>query len=440
MWKWLFALLFYSLVPIYCSQSSLDDAVKILQSGDAASASRLLLKISRHEPLNEKALNLLGIAEAELGHLDASSAAFERALRIHPDFLPAQENYGLALFRASRFPQAKLHLALAIRLGSANPGAAFSYAVSCLRTGDSAQGLERLRALESEFDKEPAYWEERALAEPGDANLSRALELNPRSVRLLNAAAFAAAKAGDQDKAVALLMRAKSEAPSDVSTLVHFGEVCLRRNLAADALAALETAHKLQPQHNLALYLLASAHLAEQNYAGAYALFQDFTGRVPDYPVTWYVLGWLDLKLNRTIEARAHFEHSARLSAHYADPLVELAQLDLNEGRLEAAEGRLTAVLAERPENAKANLVMGDLLTRRNRAADAQVCLENAISADPKLAPAHYKLAMLLYRKHENARADRERELAAELNARAQREGHTILKIVMPAAGAIPPQ
>lgn len=438
MYKWLYPLLCYSFVPLFCAPSSLDDALKMLQSGDAASASRLLLEISEREPRNEKVLNLLGIAQAELGRGEASSQAFEGALRINPDFLPAQENYGLVLFRASRFPQAKQHLDRALQLGSTNPGAAFSYAVSCLRTGEATQGLERLRALESLFAKEPGYWEERAFAEPDEANLSRAVDLNPRSVRLLNAAAFAAAKAGDQDRAVALLLRAKKEAPADVPTLVHFGEICLRRNLASDALAALETAHNLEPQNNMALYLLASAHLAVQDYAGAYALFQDFTVRAPDYPVTWYVLGWVDLKLNRTAAARTHFEHSVHLAAHYADPLIELAQLDLIEGRLDAAEIRLTGVLADRPENAKANLAMGDLLVRRNRAADAEAFLEKAIAADPKLAAAHYKLAMLLYRKQENARADMERARAAELTAEAQREGRTILKIAAPAAGEIP--
>ena len=75
---------------------------------------------------------------------------------------------------------------------------------------------------------------------------------------------------------------------SEARILLHFGAVCLRRDLGPDALSAIERAHHLQPANNSALYLLARAHIALQNWQEAYDLFCEFTKRVPDYAPAYY--------------------------------------------------------------------------------------------------------------------------------------------------------
>jgi Tfp pilus assembly protein PilF len=57
---------------------------------------------------------------------------------------------------------------------------------------------------------------------------------------------------------------------------------------------------------------------------------------------------------------------------------------------------------------------------------------ENAIRQDPKLAAAHYKLSILYFRKHETEQAEREKTIAANLNAEANRANKTQLRLVLP--------
>ena len=110
----------------------------------------------------------------------------------------------------------------------------------------------------------------------------------------------------------------------------------------------------------------------------------------------------------------------------------ELAQLALDDGDLDSAEKLLKTVLKQNPEDAKANMAMGDITLRKGKADEAQMFLETAIRQDPKLAAAHYKLSILYFRNHETEQAERERTIAANLNAEANRASKTQLRLVLP--------
>jgi tetratricopeptide (TPR) repeat protein len=419
-------------------QSVQNQAIALIQTGRAKEAAQLLTDAVRQSKSDVNLWNLLGIADTEAGDLPGATKAFEHGLSIAPNSAELNENLGLLYFRQADYTNARQYLASAVTLGSNKPGVLFSLAAVRLRTGDQAEALRDLVALEPALGNSSEYWEERGRAEllsdakAAGASFRRALALAPDNVSCLNEAATAAEKEGDDEKALAYLLRARNLAPDDVPTLLHFGSVCIRRDLGLDARDALQKAQRLDPRSNSALYLLARANVSLQNWQKAHDLFSEFSERVPNYAPAYYAMGWLDVRLNRPDDARQELEHALALDARLSGARYELAQLDLNDGQLDRAEKLLRDLLATDPHNAKASLLLGQIVGREGRTEEAQKLFESAVTDDPQLAAAHYQLALLLNRKHDLERAGREREIAAKLNEDAKQASKTQLRLMLP--------
>ena len=418
--------------------AAVGEATRRMEARDFHTASTLLGGSVQLYPKEIRLWNLLGISEGELGRTASAQNAFERGIEVAPNSVPLNENLGFLYYRQERYADAKPYLAKAVALGSRNAGTAFSLAAARVRTGEREKALAGLKGLEGALATYPDYWAERGWAEltenpsTAEASFSRALNLAPAHVRALNGAAAAAEMRNLDEKALSFLVRARQARPNDVDTLVHFGNLCLRRDLIIDALAALERAHELAPSNNSALFSYARAQIGVQQWQKAYDTFSEFARRAPTFASTYYALGWLDIKLNRRTEARKNLEHCLKLASRSADPAYELAQLDLEDGQLELAEKRLRGVLDEEPRHAKANVAYGDLLLKRGDLEGAKTHLETAIASDPSSGPAHYKLSTVLSRLGHPEQAAQERALGTQLNAEALKSSKIVLRLASP--------
>lgn len=420
------------------AQKAGEFATQQIQNGDFQGAAQLLQQALRQYPKDIELWNLLGIARTELKEAESAKSAFERGLLLAPDSVSLNENIGLLFFQEAGYASAKKYLGRAVQLGSSKPGVRFSLAGARLRTGDETEALADLQSLEPVLGNVSEYWEERGRAEllknPARAEMSfnRALALKPASLAALNGAAAAAEKQSLDEKALAYLIRARAVDPDDTTTLAHFGEVCIRRDLGPDARDALAKAHQLDPLNRSVLYLLARANVALENWQEAYDLFKKLSVQVPDFAPAHYAMGWLDVRLNHVDDARRQLERALSLAPELTGARYELAQLALAEGELDSAEKLLESVLKQSPADAKANMAIGDIMMQKGRLEEAQTFLEKAIAEDPKLAAAHYKLSILYFRKHETEQAEREKTIAADLNAEANRASKTQLRLVLP--------
>lgn len=426
------------LIAQHSAQKAEKLATRQIQNGDFQSAAKLLRQELRQYPKDIELWNLLGIAETELKQLESAKSAFERGLALAPNSVSLNENIGFLFFRQGDYESAKKYLRRAVELGSPKPGVLFSLAAARLRTGEHAEALADLSSLEPGLGNVSDYWEERGRAEllinpsRSEVSFDRALELKPASIGALNGAAAAAEKQNLDEKALAYLIRARAVDPNDAATLAHFGEVCIRRDLGPDAHDALAKAHQLDPMNNSVLYLLARANIALQNWQAAYDLFKELSVRVPTFAPAYYAMGWLSVRLNHLDDARQQLERALSLAPGLTGARYELAQLALDDGELDSAEKFIESVLKQNPEDAKANMAMGDITMRKGKPDEARMFLEKAIRQDPKLAAAHYKLSILYFRKHEMEQAEREKTIAANLNAEANRASKIQLRLILP--------
>ncbi len=419
-------------------ESTPAQALQEIQSRDFQRASATLRDLLRTSPGNADYWNLLGICKSELDDDSGARSAFESGLRLAPGSVPLNENLGFYFYRTGDYSSAKKYLSQAVALGSQQAGVAFSLAASQIRTGEPERGLTLLRELEPRLAGIADYWTERGWVElresssSADGSFDKALAMEPKNIRALNGAASASELQHRDEKALSFLMRAKRERPDDVRILLHFGSLCLRLNLPVDALAALEHAHELAPQNNLAVFLLARAHICFERWELAHQLFAKYDERVPGYEPTQYALGWLDMKLNRVTEARTHLLRALAIAPADYEAQFELAQLELGAGGVDSAEQYLKAVMSAVPTHARALTAYGDLMMRRGKLEQAKAKYEAAIAADKSYGPAHYKLSTVLMRMNDVERAAAERQLGADLNAEMVKAGKTVLVLAEP--------
>lgn len=87
------------------------DAKSLIDSQNYTEARAMLQDITRAEPRNADAWNLLGFSSRKLGDLKAASKAYSKALKLNPDHLGALEYQGEMFVQMGDAASAKANLA-----------------------------------------------------------------------------------------------------------------------------------------------------------------------------------------------------------------------------------------------------------------------------------------------------------------------------------------
>lgn len=212
------------------------------------------------------------------------------------------------------------------------------------------------------------------------------------------------------------------------------------RLLAVDPAAAQAQAEEIlrvQPAHPDALRLLAHACLGQDDVPRAVALLAAVAGSLPrsgrahfelgvalgraargdaairalrravalqpDLPGAWLALG--DHLAASGDEAGAEQAYAQHLRFAAADPALMAAADALAEGRLDDAEARLRARLAEAPNDAAALRMLAEVAARLGRHEDAEALLARCLEIAPDFHAARQNYALVLYRGNQPARA-----------------------------------
>src|SRR5262249_5423165 len=106
-----------------------------------------------------------------------------------------------------------------------------------------------------------------------------------------------------------------------------------------------------------------------------------------------YSLGIAYVKLGRNREAVAALERALARTPRDSSTLYYLAYAYEAAGDPGEAERRVLAALTDEPDSAEANALLGRILLKRGRAADAVRPLELAVSRDTSDSEKHFLLA-----------------------------------------------
>lgn len=327
---------------------------------------------------------------------------------------------------------------------SSPPTASLANAQALAAANQLTQANEMLSLLVTRDSQDLAAWEElgevqlaQSLNHDAMQSFEAVLKVKPDSPRAqtgeVSAAVSAALEdrdAGNSDRALACLLRARGYVPKSVELLVDFGIQADSMQIYKDADDALSEAHRLQPQNLRALYALAHVELDEQKMSDAEAHLRAYL-KVKDDASAHYGLGHLLYMLSKDEEAKAELERSIALQPHQTESYYELGQIALDSHDDATAKEDYMKVLTVAPNHGGALTGMGVLAFRARDYAAAQTYLKQAVNYAPDYVTAHRYYAMTLARLGQQEQSERESVVAQQLTEEQNklRRGYTLRAI-----------
>jgi tetratricopeptide (TPR) repeat protein len=355
------------------------------------------VKLKRVEALIHAA-NLAG-AESELAALLGQDAADGEALNL------------LGIVRARQLRAAEAEALFKQSLAAAP------------RLAGPRLNLGLLYAAQNRLEEAAAQFEETLKLAP------RHREAAARLVTTLRSLA-AEAYAGDPEKALSHLLRAKALAPSEPELLFEFAMAALRLTLHADAATALTAALARRPNEPKYIYALARARMATGDLSAAEKLLRRYTALRPEDASGHFGLGYVLAGLKRRAEARGAFERSLALRPAQTEAPYQLALLAYDEGKVDEAARWFERVLARYADHTGALVGLGQVYFSRRQHDLARQTLERAVALDASLVKAHYQLGLTYARLGEKEAAARELEIAAQLEREQKQQRRVELRLL----------
>jgi len=369
------------------------------------------------------------LIQAERGGGEPLIDNLRRVVTQAPDFGPAWQRLGDALFKARRYDEARMAwknsaIAAASDVNQPSPRhvtevplAAYAnvgLARIALVQGDTTKAraiLERVAMESPQFSSALRLLADvyRSLGQQADADrfVYRANRLQPfapyldpmvddlaresRNSTLLLRISSEANLAVNAEWAEYLTRRALEFDPDNPEAVVKLGRVLRTVGRNEDALQYFQRYHQMVPGDFLGLAHIGSCLSAMGRYEEAESYLRRAVAGIDD-PQTHYNLGLLLSITNRGNEAIAEYEKALARDPMHADARLNMATALARQGRMDQASRELARLVDQDPDNAVARTNLGVVLIQQGKVAQARVQLEAALRSDPTLDTARQAL------------------------------------------------
>jgi len=252
-----------------------------------------------------------GMAAFYADRYDQAVAPLHRHLQKHSDDMRVRAALGLSLFMLRDYPNTLETLRPIQTAVDDDPGLAYAYAVSSVKTGEYADGVRRLKSL---------------------------VQSNPNSadVHMLLGEAFA--DQGEYGTALEEYRKSLAINPNQAQTHFLTGLALLRNGSPEEAVQEFRAALKLNPADASKKYHLAFALIQLQQKDEALTLLQQVIQQDPKYADAYYELGKLQLEQGDTRAAVSSFETGIKLSPDSDYIHYQLAMAYRRDSRSEDAD------------------------------------------------------------------------------------------------------
>ncbi|HXZ80718.1 MAG TPA: tetratricopeptide repeat protein [Terriglobales bacterium] len=252
-----------------------------------------------------------GMAAFYAKQYDQAIAPLSRQLAGHPDDLRIRSVLGLCFFMVQSYPKVLETLKPVETQVADDPGLAYAYAFSLVKTGEYAEGIRRLKTI---------------------------AQANPDSAEIHSLLGQAFADQREDDNALAEYHRSIALDPNQAQTHFLAGLALIRQGNPAEAVQELRTALKLNPRDASTKYHLAFALVQDQKKDEAAVLLQEVIRQDPKYADAYYELGKLQLERGDAKSAISSLETGSRLSPDSDYIHYQLAMAYRRDARSEDAE------------------------------------------------------------------------------------------------------
>lgn len=229
------------------------------------------------------------------------------------------------------------------------------------------------------------------LKRPEDAvkALEPAIKNNSKDPQLLALLGSAYSQGGDLNKGTDYLEQAAKLAPNAAAIRTQLAVGHLAAGETELAVKELESVVDLGKEPMQADVLLVLAHLQKKNFDKALAAAQSMSRKDTGNPLPYNLMGAAYLGKKDLASARKQFEQAVKIQPKFSPAQMNLAQIDLQQGKPQQAEQRYKEILKNDDKNVGAMVALAGLSARAGKEKEAFGWLEKAREKNPKaLEPA----------------------------------------------------
>jgi len=248
-------------------------------------------------------------------------------------------------------------------------------------------------------------------------HLAQAARLDPNSADVLSMQAFVQNSAGNRDRALQLITKARESAPRSPTVLADFIALTLRIGKPDAAYEAAQTLNTLQPDDPGSQYLLGVAALQNGNFGPARETLERYVLSRPSDFRGCLALGTVFRVQRETARARRELIRCNELDPTNAEARMQLGLLYKAEGENKQAIGMLEEVVSRAPNHTLALRELGALYLESGDDVKASSMLSRAAQLAPGDADIHFQLIRLYNRTGETTLAKQHQEIFQKLKA-----------------------
>jgi tetratricopeptide (TPR) repeat protein len=381
-----------------------------LRGHDYPQALQLAQSAVQQSPKNPKLWVLQGIALSRLGRRHEALAAYDRALAISPDYLPALEGAAELEYQAESKRALPL-LERVVKLRPNDPTANAMLGVVKYKQRDCASAVEHFRASWQLISSQPA-----ALAQYGTClmNLDNAEDALPVFQRLLSLQpddsharynlAVVQLAAHSPKEAVETLQPLLGAASPDPEALDLASSAYEESGDTPKAVNLLRQAIVLDPKKTRYFVDFATLSFAHQSFQVGVDMINVGLKETPNAAQLFVARGVLLIQLGQYEKAEADFEKASQLDPTQTSGAVAEGLAQMQQSNLDQALTTVRARLKDHPDDAFLHYLEADILFQKGadpgtpefKDAIAAVCRAEQLRADFVLA---YDLLGNLYLK-----------------------------------------
>jgi putative PEP-CTERM system TPR-repeat lipoprotein len=362
------------------------------------------------------------------GDTGSAEATLQGALAIDPKSGGVHRALALLYLSTRRATEAEPHF----RALASEPGGQLALADYYAGVGNHERALSVLRTVESGADQSDARAARLRIAaldyvagRKADAHkiVDDVIREKPNYEEARIAKARLLLIDGKADEAAAEAEAAVKLAPNSVAAQYTLGLTAVGRQDGAAAERAFEAALKLNPRAAAARLQLARLQLARGEAAGALESAEEVSrqhpedveaavlmsrslraqgdlpraerematriSRSPAAAPLHLEMGWLALQRHQLAAARASFDEARRLAPSSYDALVGIVTVDITEGNIEGARGRVAEWQQRAPGDSRLKVLSARVALAAGNTAEAEQTLRALVTSDPSQLDAY---------------------------------------------------
>jgi putative PEP-CTERM system TPR-repeat lipoprotein len=330
---------------------------------------------------------------------EAAQADLTAARKAAPNALIVKHAQALLYFKQNKFAEAKESLQQVSKLApDFMPAVLLSGAVD-LNLGAYQQAEQSLKRYVERFP-DNAYARKLLAqtmlhsARPGDAAamLAPLLKEDSQDGQLMALAGMSAAQSNDPAKATAYFQRASVLDPKSATIRTSLGLAKLGSGNTEAGISELEKAVELNPASEEAVMALLRAQMSLKQYDRALATAAKAEKQFANSVHLHNLKGGAYIAKGDIANARLSFDRAAVLKPSEFSPVMNLAQLDMQQKNPAAAQKRIEAFLEKNKKHVNAMFALSELAGAQGQKPQATAWLEKAATENPESAAAAIRL------------------------------------------------